>query len=140
FTAELSTPPASHVLVAPEVSWRLFKGTTEPEASWEILDEASLSTAWKSKPGGFGYGYPNEGTVLSDMKNGYSTAYIRHTFLVDEVFDPQRLRLQLDYDDGFVAFLDGVEIARANAPGTPGQFPPFNSLATAAHSGVVSNP
>lgn len=139
FTAELSTPPANHVLVAPGDSWRLFKGTTQPEASWEILDETSLSTAWKSKPGGFGYGYPNEGTVLSDMKNSYSTAYIRHTFVVDEVFDPQRLRLQLDYDDGFVAFLDGVEIARANAPGTPGQFPPFNSLATAAHSGVGSN-
>ena len=133
FTAEFNPPTPTRVLVSRDVSWKLFKGTAEPEARWETLDEASLSDAWKSKTGGFGYGYPNEGTVLSDMKNGYSTAYIRHVFLVDEVIDPNRLRLQMDYDDGFIAFLDGREIARANAPGDGGKFAPFNSLATASH-------
>ncbi len=40
------------------------------------------------------------------------------------------ITLQMKYDDGFVAYLNGVEIARANAPATLA----WNSAATASHA------
>ena len=45
-------------------------------------------------------------------------------------FDPSAMQLLMRYDDGFVAYLNGQEIARKNAPTQPR----FNSLATAART------
>jgi hypothetical protein len=53
-------------------------------------------------------------TVLSDMLNSYVTVYIRQTFNVAAPLDTNLLaRLVVDYDDAYVAYLDGVEIARS---------------------------
>lgn len=49
---------------------------------------------------------------------GRCSAYVRLPFVVP---DPQQvgpLTLRMRYDDGFVAFLNGTEVARANAPQT----------------------
>jgi hypothetical protein len=61
------------------------------------------------------------------MRGGYATLYTRRVF---EVADPAKLRrllLRVDYDDGFAAYLNGQEVARANlgAEGSevgPGEF------------------
>ena len=39
----------------------------------------------------------------------------------------------MDYDDGFIAYLNGIEIARSNVAGTPG----WNSLASADHEAMM---
>ncbi len=39
----------------------------------------------------------------------------------------------MKYDDGFVAYLNGVEVARRNSPGTTGTPPAWNAAATAEH-------
>jgi len=58
---------------------------------------------------------------------------LRHTFKIVESPDPeQRLLLTVDWDDGFVAYLDGVEVQRFNAPGATGEELPFNAIATGA--------
>ncbi|MGE5607782.1 MAG: lamin tail domain-containing protein [Bacillota bacterium] len=65
------------------------------------------------------------------MFNHNASAYIRIPLrqgIVPEDFD--KLRLRIKYDDGFVAYLNGQEIARRNAPSTL----KWNSAATAEHS------
>lgn len=54
--------------------------------------------------------------VTADMAGSNATAYLRTTFNIAdrEAFDSLTLRVK--HDDGFVAFLNGVEVARANAP------------------------
>ena len=52
----------------------------------------------------------------SDMYQQNSSAYLRLRFDADDVADAANLTLRMKYDDGFVAFLNGTEIARANAP------------------------
>ncbi|MBK8587429.1 MAG: hypothetical protein IPN88_19325 [Bacteroidetes bacterium] len=42
----------------------------------------------------------------------------------------------MDFDDGFVAYLNGVEIARVNL-GTPGNFPAGNEYAPLSHEAVL---
>ena len=64
--------------------------------------------------------------VRSAMRGNNATAYVRVPFNVDEQEGFDRLRLRMKYDDGFVAYVNGVEVARRNAPGTVA----WNSAAT----------
>jgi hypothetical protein len=59
--------------------------------------------------------------------------YARKTFVVTNLAQVRWLTLRIDYNDGFVAYMNGVEVARRNLAGPPGSFVPFNALATATH-------
>ncbi len=67
--------------------------------------------------------------VKSEMLGKASSVYYRKTFNVADPAARQSLTLQVKYDDGFVAYLNGVKIAERNAPGSPG----FDSTATTEH-------
>ncbi|MBE3123234.1 MAG: lamin tail domain-containing protein, partial [Planctomycetes bacterium] len=66
--------------------------------------------------------------VQTAMKGINPTAYVRIPFTVADPASISTLNLQMKYDDGFVAYLNGVEVARANAPGTLN----YNAAATAS--------
>jgi len=59
------------------------------------------------------------------MWNHNASAFVRLPFLSTNT--PDVLTLKMRYDDGFIAYLNGVEIARRNAPA----FPQWDSAATA---------
>jgi hypothetical protein len=64
------------------------------------------------------------------MQNSYTTVYTRRLF---DVADPAAiggLEMKVDYDDGFVAYLNSVEVARRNVPAG---VPAFNSVAPSTH-------
>ncbi len=67
------------------------------------------------------------GTSLLPMRAVNATAYTRFPFTFSGTLDFDALRLRVKYEDGFVAYLNGVEIARRNAPAAP----QWNSPATA---------
>src|SRR6185503_12491002 len=56
--------------------------------------------------------------------------YIRIPFTVDAVSNVSLITLRMRYDDGFVAFINGAEVQRANAPDPAA----YNSSATDSHS------
>jgi hypothetical protein len=66
----------------------------------------------------------------SNLYNRATSAYLRIPFAVDDPSFLRRLVLRMRYDDGFVAYLNGTEVARANAPATPA----WDSAATATHA------
>jgi hypothetical protein len=68
-----------------------------------------------------------ESNLQSQMQGVSSSAYIRIPFNVADVSALEFLKLKLKHDAGFVAYLNGVEVARANANGAP----VYNSEATA---------
>jgi hypothetical protein len=130
--AVVDTP--SPPLVAAGGTWRYFKGSTAPLANWQTVPDSSLGASWLSGPGGFGYGDGDDATVLSDMLGNYTTVYIRQTFNVATPFAANlHALLSIDYDDGFVAYLDGAELARQLVPGTVGVEPPNTVTATTTH-------
>lgn len=59
------------------------------------------------------------GNVLTQMRGINATCYIRFPFQVEDVSEVQRMMLGMKYDDGFVAYLNGVEVARDLAPNVP---------------------
>jgi hypothetical protein len=146
-TIQVGSPaPAPLPIVNHADTWRWHKGTNAPGAGWQTAADASLDATWSTGPGGFGYAdNVNETsqvqTPLSDMLNRYTTFYIRKDFTTSGPADPTaRLRLTMDYDDGFVAYLDGVEIARsANVPGAVGTEPPSTAVASSTHESSRGN-
>lgn len=78
-------------------------------------------SGWTEGTGGVGYekdaGYePEIGIDVSSMHNKYHGCLIRIPFTVDESVKSSidKLVLKMKYDDGFVAYLNGEEVARAN--------------------------
>ena len=67
--------------------------------------------------------------VQTPMLGINASAYVRVAFEQTETGLFDRLVLRMKYDDGFVAYLNGMEVARANAPASP----TWNSTATADH-------
>ena len=63
-----------------------------------------------------------------------ASAYLRSVFQINgEVPRIESLNLDLNYDDGFVAYLNGVEVSRQNAPDSLA----WNSTATRSHGGLI---
>ena len=98
--------------------WRFFRGKREPSGgttAWTTLgfDDSS----WEEGPSGFGYGDGDDRTLLTDMRGNYTTVYIRRVFEVQDPSSLQSLTLSIRYDDGFVAYLNGTEVARRNVSG-----------------------
>jgi hypothetical protein len=98
-------------------TWRYFKGTIHPGASW--AGAAFDDSAWASGPASIGYGDGDDATVLTDMQNSYVTVYLRRDFSLSDASSVAGLSLDIDFDDGFVAFLNGQEVARSGVD--PGQ-------------------
>lgn len=67
--------------------------------------------AWSSGNGGLGYADGDDGTTITGP---FLTLYARRTFNVVNPAEIKSLMLYMDYDDGFVVYLNGQEIARAN--------------------------
>lgn len=103
--------------------WKYRLGTSEPPANWKDLNFDDQS--WLSGKSGFGYGDNDDSTIIQNVQS----LYVRKTFYVDDINKVVDAVLHVDYDDGFVAYLNGQEIARANI-GIAGVTPAYNESAT----------
>jgi hypothetical protein len=144
-TVQVGAPaPPPTPLVNRGDTWHYRKGTSEPQLDWKTAADIGLDGTWLAGPGGFGYGDGDDATVLNDMLNGYNTVYIRRSFEIPAGLDPtRRVVLTMDWDDGFVAYLDGMEVARS--PNVAVANPLFNSQTVAgqnheASAGAGGNP
>jgi len=104
-------------------NWRYFVGTHEPPVGWKLGD--FNDSTWQFGPSGFGYGDSDDATVIPRT----ISVYLRKSFVVEEVEDVTTAILHVDFDDGFVAYLNGTEISRVNL-GDPGSPVPFDRQAT----------
>ena len=97
-------------------TWSYFIGNVEPPSNWNQTN--FNDTAWLKGKGGFGYADGDDNTIIPKTPS----LYLRHTFSIIDLEAIEMLILQADYDDGYVAYLNGVEIARANIIGSPPRF------------------
>ena len=59
-----------------------------------------------------------QGLAQTNMQNRYATVYLRHTFDVEQADHVSELGLMINYDDAFVAYLNGKEVARVGMKGS----------------------
>ncbi|HEY0549924.1 MAG TPA: right-handed parallel beta-helix repeat-containing protein, partial [Verrucomicrobiae bacterium] len=143
FTVDIPSPPAptiiSNLLVGHGDIWHWRRGTNAPQVDWPTNANANLDATWNTAAGGFGYGddliFGEATRVNPGMSNVHSTLYLRRTFTVGAGSDTNAsVFLTVDFDDGFVAYLDGKEVARRNVPGAAG-----TPVANTATTGGVSH-
>jgi hypothetical protein len=131
-TINVDSGPEGNDIIAPGESWKFFKGTeppSNPPDAWTAIDFDDLQ--WHTGPAGFGYGDKDDATVLGDMQGNYVSVYIRREFSGSSLSPDDVLMLEVDYDDGFIAYLNGAEVARANMPA--GGAAGYNTTASSAH-------
>ena len=121
--------PVDHweTAVKSNTTWRYFAGTSQPDTNWRNL--SFNDNVWSSGTGGIGYGDGDDQTSISSNSK---SVMMRKTFTVTDTGDIVKAIFNIDFDDGFVAFLNGSEIARKNF-GVVGDRPSYNDLASASH-------
>ena len=111
-------------------TWNYLVPTAPVNSNWNTV---GFNTAgWSSGPAGFGYGDGDDNTVLP---NGTISCFHRIEFSITDTSEIDAAALTIDYDDGFVAYLNGVEIARDLLTAT-GQ-PSWNDLASGLHEASI---
>jgi len=108
--------------------WQYFIGNSEPPINWAL--PAFDDSNWLTGKGGFGYGDADDETIIPNT----FALYMRHSFVIIDKAAIATMILQADYDDAFVAYLNGVEIARANIEGNP---PLFNTETITDHEATL---
>ncbi|MBN1670679.1 MAG: fibronectin type III domain-containing protein [Kiritimatiellae bacterium] len=123
--------------------WRYFKGTaaaSDPADAWRRI--AFDDSAWASGPGPIGYSDYGDplGSELADMQGSYTCVFLRRTFaLAGNPAGIAGLRCVADFDDAFIMWINGEEIARVNAPGAAGEALPHDAVASSNMNASWSN-
>ncbi len=132
-------PPTSTDIVRHGDIWYYHKGTNAPQTNWKTVDDTGLNTvAWATGRGGFGYATgggqeTNNCLTILDAYNRYSTIYMRRQFTVTNALpSTHNVFLRMDWDDGFIAWLDGQYMTNRNVTGAPGE-PAHTASANADH-------
>ncbi len=107
--------------------WQYIVPTATTSTSWN--QPSFDASTWQTNMGGFGFGDNDDGTVIP---NGSVSVYMRKSFNITDINALSKIIFHMDYDDGFIAYLNGFEIARNNL-GTIGQPAAFNLFASASH-------
>jgi len=111
--------------------WRYLIPSVEPPAHWNTV--GFNDGQWSTGPSGFGYGDGDDATVIPPA----ISVFIRKVFTIADVDGVSVAFLHIDYDDAFVAYLNGVEVARDNI-GQPGDDTPYNQPAdNAGHEASI---
>ncbi|HVV74104.1 MAG TPA: lamin tail domain-containing protein, partial [Verrucomicrobiae bacterium] len=120
-------------LLTPTAGVRAFVPSASLGTGW--IQPGFDDSAWATGTSGVGFDLsgnysPAIGLDLKTaMYQANSSAFLRLPFTVNDVSDLGLLTLSLRYDDGFVAYLNGTEVLRRNAPSTL----LWNSAATGPH-------
>src|SRR5438045_1757052 len=120
-----SSAHSAVTLFGTNATWRYLKGTAEassPDATaWRGL--TYNDSTWLTGNGAFWYDTDtNPGTAYSgstqliDMQGGYTCIFLRRNFVITNTADVGIMTLSALCDDGYIAWINGVEVGRYNMP------------------------
>ena len=107
--------------------WAYLIPESELPSDWNTI--GFDDSGWSTGPGGFGYGDEDDGTEIDSALS----VYLRRIFAVTNTEHLIHAILHADYDDGFVAYLNGTEIGRSINLGEPGTFVPYDETTSTDH-------
>ena len=110
--------------------WFYYPGNSAPTLNWQY-PETDISF-WSTGNSGFGYGDDDDNTNISQV----ISVYVRKDFLITDASNITKALFHLDYDDGYVAYINGVEFSRRNL-GAPGSPVFYNTTTTALHEAEI---
>lgn len=109
--------------------WAYFLGTSSPPNNWNTNGFSDAS--WQVGQGGIGYGDGDDNTVIAST----NSVYLRKEFTITDLGGIELGVLHMDYDDGFIAYINGVEIARSASMGAVVN--PSNTYSAQSHEALI---
>jgi len=85
---------------------------------------------WEEGPTGIGYSDGDDATVIPSTVS----LYMRTRFSISAAAEIESAVLHMDYDDGFVAYLNGTEIGRSNMSA---EIPDYDDLASGGREATI---
>ena len=143
---DISMAPEGYLLVWASDKNRQFSGqyrsfvTTNNAVKYVVPNDTTSSdwmepdfddNSWFNGTSGIGYGDGDDNTIIA---SGIRSVFTRFTFNLDNITALDQLLLDIDYDDSFVAYLNGKEIARNNIGGLK---PTYDTHANASHEALI---
>lgn len=135
--------PATELIVAETATKRVKVPTASLGNAWHLV--GFDDSTWTQGIKGTGYERSSSNTydpyfgpgleMEAALYNVNGSVFMRVPFTVTD--DPSAylgLLLCMRYDDGYVAYINGHEVARRNAPGSTGTAPAWNSEASGTHA------
>ncbi len=99
-------------------SWKYLKGSAAASLTGDWMTPDYNDSGWSQANAPFRYGDGAGGTVLGDMINNYSTLYLRSSFNAFSTNRIKTIQFRVNYDDGFVIWVNGTRVLSRNAPAT----------------------
>lgn len=93
-----------------------------PDSNWRNIDFDAAG--WSNGKGGIGYADNDDNTIIAQA----NALFLRRSFFIFDKTEIERALISIDYDDAFVAYLNGQEIARS--AGLSAGFPVFDEIST----------
>ncbi len=114
--------------------YQYLKGVDAADLAANWYEPDFDDSDWPSSIAPFRYGDGTGGTELADMQGSYSTLYLRSAFTVQQLEMLSRITMGVNFDDGFIIWINGEKALSQLAP----ENNTYNSLANGNHeSGLV---
>jgi hypothetical protein len=99
-----------------QAQYQYLKGSNASGLASNWMKVGFNDSPWTKGIAPFRYGDGTGGTELVDMQNNFTTLYLRTQFNASNVERINSVTYIVDYDDGFVIWVNGEEVFRRNAP------------------------
>lgn len=125
--------------------WKYFVGTSEASSpdptSWRVVGFSDQT--WSDGTTPIGYANPPNSAaeqnlvtlIPSSAEGGYLSVFFRRFFVLNKPQSITSLTLNVNVDDGFIAWINGVEVARYNVP--DGELPYNGNALTAGEENLI---
>ncbi len=119
----------SQVIFPLSSEFKFLKGSSAAglESNW--IQSDFDDSKWSTSSAPFWYGDGSGGTQLNDMQNNYTTVYLRKAFQFKNSGSIDKIVFSVNYDDGFIIWINGKKVLNRNAPDLPG----YRSVAKNMH-------
>ena len=99
----------AQTIINDQTPLRYFIAGNEPPTDWMLssFDDSD----WIPDTGSIGYGYGDEDVPLPDTTK---SVYVRYKFHLNTPEALKEMNISLDYDDGYILYLNGKELIRRN--------------------------
>jgi len=116
----VSGPAVDHtVVIAPGAEWQY--NFELPVRGKEWTHPAFAADGWKSGAAGFGFGSVAFRTDVRAMRRKHTVLYARREFQIEQVDRITELGLQIEFMDGFIAYINGREVTRSGVGRSSGR-------------------
>ncbi len=116
------------MVVSDNGSWKYCIPNANTPTNW--TSPGFDDSGWLSGPGGFGFGDNDDNTLIA---NTSISVFHRKSFTISDTSLLIKMMFAMDYDDGFIAYLNGTVIAYRNLDLASS----WNSFASASHEAVM---